>query len=96
VYILPTSFNPNQDGNYIYATKNAQGQWVPVYVGEGDLADRAGDNHHQADCIKRKGATHFHCHLNPAAGTRRSEEADPLTRYTNAYQPYGCNEKQGG
>lgn len=93
---LPVSFNPDQDGNYIYAKLNNQQQWVPIYIGEGDLADRSGSSHHQADCIRRKGATHFHCHLNASKQDRRSEEQDLLANYTNAYQPIGCNEKLGG
>jgi hypothetical protein len=96
IWELPASLDPNQDGNYIYARRNPQNQWVPIYIGEGDLADRAGPNHHKADCIKRKGATHFHCHLKDEQAARRAEERDLLARYTNAYEPEGCNERAGG
>jgi hypothetical protein len=96
VYALPVSFSPGQGGNYVYAKTNAQGLWVPIYIGEGDLADRSSGGHHQAACIKRRGATHFHCHLNTDQQARRYEEADLLARYVNAYQPDGCNEKSGG
>lgn len=95
VYSLPASFAPNQPGNYIYAKRDAQGYWVPIYIGEGDLNDRA-NNHHQALCIRQKGATHFHCHKNGAERERLAEEADLLANYTLAYQPTGCNERPGG
>jgi len=95
IWELPASFNKDQDGNYIYAKKNAEGKWVPIYIGQGDLKDRTED-HHQAACISRKGATHIHVHLNASEEDRLAEERDLLAHYTNAYQPAGCNEKQGG
>lgn len=96
IYALPASFDPAQDGNYIYAKKNAEGRWVPVYIGQGDLGERCGATHHKAACIRKKGATAFHCHLNGDENRRRAEEADLLARYTNAYEPQGCNERLGG
>ena len=93
---LPAQLDPDQDGNYIYAWKNQEGEWVPIYIGEGNLAERASDSHHQARCIKQKGATHFHCGLNPPLAARQAEEQDLLARYQNAYQPNGCNERPGG
>ena len=96
IHALPVSLSPNQAGNYIYAKLNTERKWVPVYIGEGDLAERAGPGHHKAVCIKRKGATHFHCHAAGREQDRNREEADLLAGYTNAYEPYGCNEKTGG
>lgn len=93
---LPFTFNPNQDGNYIFSKKNNKGLWVPIYIGQGDLADRVSDGHHKATCIKNKGATHVHVHLNQTEKDRIAEEADLLGRYTNSYAPDGCNEKAGG
>jgi hypothetical protein len=92
----PPNFNAWQDGNYIYAKKNRDGRWVPIYIGEGDLSARCCDQHHQAQCIARKGATHVHAHLNSLQKARKAEEADLLAHYTNAYAPSGCNEKIGG
>ncbi len=92
---LPASFNENQDGNYIYSKKNSEGKWVPIYIGQGDLKDRR-ENHHQAACISRKGATHIQVHLNAKEQDRLDEEDDLLANYTNAYKPTGCNEKKGG
>ena len=95
VFALPVSLNAGQAGNYIYTRLNQSGQWVPIYIGEGELNDRA-NNHHQAACLRAKGATHFHCHLNSVQQARRVEEMDLLARYTNAYAPNGCNERLGG
>lgn len=95
IWVLPASFSENQDGNYIYSKKSTQGNWIPIYIGQGDLKDRT-ENHHQAGCISRKGATHIHVHLNPNEADRLAEESDLLANYTNAYQPSGCNVKKGG
>lgn len=95
VHDNPTNFDPNQFGNYIYA-KISDGKWVPIYIGEGELSERCCIQHHKALCIAARGATHVHAHLNENAATRKVEERDLLARYTNAYTPFGCNEKLGG
>lgn len=95
IYALPATFDAGQPGNYIYAKQNREGRWVPVYIGQGELADRA-TGHHQQRCIQQKGATHFHCHKTARESDRLSEEEDLLANYTNAYQPGGCNERRGG
>ena len=92
IFALHSPPRAGQVGNYIFAKRNAEGRWVPIYIGEGDLSERAGAGHHKAKCIKEKGATHFHCHLNSDVRARRAEEADLLARYKNAYKPLGCNE----
>ena len=86
--------NENQDGNYLFA-KIENNVWVPVYFGEGDLQDRKAD-HLANGCVTRKGATHFHCHLNGNSFARGSEESDLLANYPKAYAPTGCNVKPGG
>jgi hypothetical protein len=96
IHPLPINFDPDQDGNYIFSKKNENGKWAPIYIGEGDLANRVNDNHHRAACIKRNGATHVHVHLNAVEAHRIAEEQDLLERYTNAYAPNGCNRKEGG
>jgi hypothetical protein len=94
IWDLPANFDENQNGNYIYCRLN-NNMWVPIYIGQGDLKERA-DNHHQAECIKSKGATHIHVHLNEKEEDRLNEEKDLLSNYTNAYKPSGCNIKIGG
>ena len=93
VFPLPYAFNPNQDGNYIFARRNEQGLWVPVYIGQGDLARRTNpDTHERGTCILQRGATHVHCHVNRLQADRVAEESDLLHRYTNSHTPYGCNQ----
>ena len=96
IHPLPVTFEAGQDGNYIYSKKNDEGKWVPIYIGQGDLASRVSDDHHQAACIERRGATHVHVRRNERENDRTDEEADLLARYTNAYKPTGCNEREGG
>ena len=96
VYALPSNLSEGQDGNYIYA-KIENNSWKPIYVGEGDLGMRTKiDNHHQAACLKSKGATHVHAHKNGVEKDRLAEEQDLLANYPQAYKPTGCNEKTGG
>ncbi len=96
-HIYDISFDPesNQDGNYIFAKQIPNG-WEAVYVGEGDLKDRKDAARGGESCVDRKGATHFHCHLNANAGDRKTEEADVLDGNPEAYAPTGCNERLGG
>lgn len=65
-----------------------------LYIGQGDLDARVSANHHKADCVKSKKATHVHAHLNEKKEDRESEEADLLDNYPEAFEPVGCNEKQ--
>lgn len=96
VYALspPTRFKAVQ-GNYIFCRRD-NNQWIPIYVGEGDLADRVSNNHHQAACISAKGATHVHARLTNSKQESLKEETDLLGMYPIAYSPTGCNEKRGG
>ena len=93
IYELPCTFDPNRPGNYIYAKQSSAGTWTPIYIGEGDLNDRA-TNHPQAHSIRQKGATHFHCHKNASERARLGKVADLLARYRQAYAPAGCNERR--
>lgn len=95
VFENPPNFSANQDGNYIY-TKVVNDVWTPIYIGEGCLSDRCCDNHHKANNIAQKGATHVHAHIGATQAARRAEEKDLLANYPNAYEPSGCNEKLGG
>lgn len=82
---------PSRPGNYIYALKNQEGLWAPVYIGQGDLAVCAAADPQRMACIDAKGATHLHLRLNGAEEERRSEAEDLLRRYVNAHHPHGCN-----
>lgn len=91
VYPRHPNINSGQDGNYVYAKKNSEGLWVPVYMGEGDLSERATPDRHRIRCIDSKGATHVHLHLNPRKEDRRAQEQDLLANYVNSLSPEGCN-----
>ena len=95
IYKRHPSVNAGQDGNYIYA-KIVNNEWVPVYIGQGDLSVRCTPNHHQIDCIDSKGATHVHMHRNGSEADRLTEEKDLLAAFPQAYVPKGCNVKKGG
>lgn len=91
IYRLPCRFHDGQFGNHIFAKLDKQGRWVPVFIGEGELARCASEEHELWHHIMARGATHFHCHLEPDQLRRLDEEDDLLARYVNAYQPFGCN-----
>ena len=93
---LPARFKSDQPGNYIYSKVDSSNRWLPIYIGQGDLGARVSDQHHQAACIRSKGATHVHVHLNSSELNRLSEERDLLENHPMSYQPNGCNEKRGG
>ncbi len=94
VHDLTFDPSPDQDGNYIWA-KVVNGSWQPVYIGQGDLKDRR--NAHLKDgCVTRKGATHFHCHLNGRKQDRLAEEDDLLANFPQTFTPTGCNVNPSG
>ena len=94
VFDVDTAFNPNQNGNYIFA-KKINNVWYAIYVGEGDIQTRTRDKEHR-DCAIKKDASHIHCHLNNDATERKKEESDILGFNNEAYAPSGCNKKIGG
>lgn len=96
IYRLPLSVEPGHAGNYVYAKRDAQHRWAPVYIGQGDLAQSASDKHPRAACIAERGATHFHCHRNADEEARAAEEQDLLGGNRDAFEPAGCNEESGG
>ena len=95
IYKFPVRFNEGQDGNYIFC-KLVERKWRPIYIGQGDLGKKVTLQHHKLDCIIKNGATHVHVHLNAKEEDRKSEESDLLANYGQAYEPKGCNEKEGG
>jgi hypothetical protein len=86
---------PNEAGNFIYAKVNKQKGWVPVYIGQGDLTQRAAMDRHGSACVDAKEATHVHLHVNFKKEDRLAEVKDLLDNFPQAYLPDGCNEKQG-
>jgi hypothetical protein len=95
VHVLPAGIEPDQMGNYIYACWTPERRWLPIYIGEGNLSDAASERRHRAASIWLRGATHFHCHVNPDGDARRREELDLLSRYPSAVKPAGGTERPG-
>ena len=94
-YIYPRhpTITEGQVGNYIYSKRNAEGAWMPIYIGQGDLSIRAHEEHQHVGCINSKGATHIHAHVNANEADRLAEEDDLLAHHSEAYSPNGCNLK---
>lgn len=85
-YPLGTSFRI-VPGNYIFAKRNALGQWAPVYIGEtADLSSRF-DDHHQEGCISQHVATHVFVHQ---SATFRQARLDEETDLRGKFSPV-CN-----
>ena len=82
-YVRPrgAELAPNQMGNYIYATKDSEGQWTPVRIGQGDLARNS-----KPEVLDSAGATHVHMHLTFTDEARLTEERDLLERYSTQTQ----------
>jgi hypothetical protein len=79
------------DGNYICARQTVNGDWMPVFIGEGDLADPCDESHPRFDQLLKRGVTHLHCHINNDPAARRREAQDLLAGQTLAFMPVGCN-----
>ncbi len=88
---LPCSVHAGQTGNFVFARKDRDGRWVPVFIGHGDLGIACSPVNDQWDSIFSHHATHIHCHLNESQQAREQEQEDLLARYKNAFEPYGCN-----
>jgi len=80
------------DGNYICARQTDDGEWIPVYIGEGDLADPCIETHPRFEQLLDLDVTHIHCHINDDPDARRREARDLLSAHTLAFMPIGCNE----
>lgn len=91
VYNLPANFVHGEFGNYIFAKSSSNDEWIPIFIGQGDLGVEISDDHPMWKCIKQRGATHVHVHLNDSEWVRVSEEEDLLENYLSAFEPYGCN-----
>ena len=91
---LPYHCNAGQDGNYMFC-KVVSNEWVPVYIGQGDIDNRVNDPTHY-QCATGKSAQHVHVHTNSSERDRLAEEDDLLSNFHMAYEPTGCNRKLGG
>ena len=98
IYPRHPKLPPNEPGNFIYAKMDAHRRWLPIYIGEGNLTQRAGPDPRGLACIDAKGATHVHVHVhvNYDRDDRFAEAKDLLENFPQAYAPDGCNEKASG
>jgi hypothetical protein len=81
VYPINTTFK-DEPGNYIYAKRNAAGDWQAVYIGQtSSLSQRLASHEKERLVIHRGGATHILAHLSTSALARRIEEADLIRFY---------------
>ncbi len=91
-YVVPLGVALPDDllGNYL-VVRVENDAWIPLYVGEGPLADAADlDLHPRGHCLRRKGATHLHARPNPNPSARIAEETDVLLGNPRAFAPDGC------
>lgn len=58
--------------------RDSSGQWVPLFIGEGDLAQSS--DFERLELLK---ATHVHMHLATSDELRRAEANDLKSRYPN-------------
>lgn len=79
----------DEPGNYIYAKKEGTKEnWVAVYIGQTSSLDERLSSHNEETCVKNKGATHIHAHINKDGESARKEEEKDLIK---AHNP-PCNE----
>ena len=79
IYPINQTFN-DVDGNYIFAKEGPADNYTPLYIGQGNLADRT-SNPQKPNCIKSNGATHIHAHVNSAKAARLAEERDLIDNW---------------
>lgn len=81
VYPISTTFK-DEPGNYIYAKRNAAGEWQAVYIGQtSSLSQRLASHEKEESIIRRGRATHILAHLSTSSLARRMEERDLISCY---------------
>lgn len=95
IFSKDSTFNLNQNGNYIFARQTFIG-WEAVYIGQGDLKTRTQDQTH-LDCANLKGFTHYHVHINNSEINRKNEEEDMIKgNQEYLFENGGCNKTKTG
>lgn len=74
---------PDVGGLYIFAGVNAEGDWIPYYIGQTDSFRNRLPNHERWLPAQFCGATHVHVRPEASAGTRDTLERQLI----DAFQP---------
>ena len=91
VYDLPVSFDDNQYGNFILATKNNSNGWEPICIGEGDFQACILNSLHQIGTTGNNKPTHLHVHISTDTTVAQAEEGDLQNLYIEAIRPNGAD-----
>ncbi|MBI4474508.1 MAG: hypothetical protein HY646_17695 [Acidobacteria bacterium] len=68
----------NKPGNYIYAKKVGDNEWLALYIGQTENLEECGADNEQHQCARRNGATHVHIHTTPRGEAARTDEQRDL------------------
>lgn len=69
-------------GNYMFVKQLANGNYLPVYIGQADSLKNRLPNHDRLEEAKRAGATFLMTHTTPAGeAARLAEEKDLIQRW---------------
>ena len=92
--VFSQNFKPenNQFYNYMFASLSSEGNWIPVFIGQGDLKQYLSDQAHVRD-VALTSATHVLAHMSPDEQQRRMEALDMLASHPQAHEFTGCNER---
>jgi len=91
-YVFSPNFKPddNRFYNYLFASLSAEGGWIPLFIGQGDLQQYLSDQAHVQE-VALNGATHVLAHVSPHEQQRRMEALDMLASHPQAHAFSGCN-----
>lgn len=77
---LTDSFK-KEAGNYMFVKQLANGNWLPVYIGQADDLSARLPNHERLADAKRAGASHLMTHTTPAGEQARLAEEKDLIEF---------------
>jgi excinuclease UvrABC nuclease subunit len=71
----------DEPGNYMFVKQLANGNWLPVYIGQADSLSKRLAGHDRLADAQRAGATHAMTHTNHAGEQARLDEERDLIQY---------------
>lgn len=107
--VFSQNFKPedNQFYNYIFASLSSEGNWIPVFIGQGDLKQYLSDQAHVREValtsvthvsdqahireVALTNVTHVLAHMSPDERQRRMEALDMLASHPQAHEFTGRN-----